>query len=217
MRLHNKNVRIVRSLLLQIIIMAAFFAGTDASAFTASRVSFTVTMGTQALTIPWYVNPLFKRVNPAFSVGAAYPLKRWKYIDLYQSVNTGFLQHYWWMSALYLDTESGTRFTAPFGFYADVNAGLGYMHYFLRRETMVLKNGSYVREPDRGMPSIIVPMSLSLGYSGKPDQQPLFAPFLSIRWILQGMFLEEIPAMSHMLLMAGVRIQFPETRADHHE
>jgi hypothetical protein len=197
---------------LPLTVMLIFFLCSVSFAFNKSRISYTFSMGTQALTVPWYLDPIFKRLNPAFSTGAEYPVKKWKSISIYETVNAGFLQHYWWMTALYLDTDCGARFAFPFGFCSDINAGLGYMHYFFRRKTMELRNGEYIQAPDWGKPSIILPLSIGLGYIGKPGHALSVAPFLSMKWIVQGTFLEEIPAMTHILLSAGIRMHFPQTR-----
>jgi hypothetical protein len=202
---------------LPLTVLLIFFFGTVSFSFNKSGLSFTLCAGTQSLTVPWYLDPVVMRFNPAFSIGAEYPIKSWKRIALYESVNAGFLQHYWWMSALYMDTEFGAGFLFPFGLRSDITAGLGYMHYFFRRKTMVLRDGEYIQEADWGKPSVMVPLSIVLGYSGKPGHTLLFAPFLSMKWIVQGTFMEEIPAMTHMLVSAGVRMHFPQTRVLNHE
>lgn len=170
------------------------------------RFPIVVSGGAHSLTVPWHPGPVAKRLNPILVVGSDRTLKPGRRTRLYQTANVGFFQHYWWMTGLFLDTELGVGWALPLGFQGDLRAGVGYLHYFWRRKTLELKDGKYVRATDWGRPSIFIPMSVVLGYRGSPAHPLAASPFFSVQWAIQAPFIEETPAMTHFLLLVGVRI-----------
>lgn len=163
--------------------------------------------GAHSLTTPWYLSPVGDGFNPAFMVGTDHALKSGEHWSFFYGLNIGFFQHRWWMTGLSLEPELGIGRSLPGGFHADLRLGLGYMHYFWRREVLELEDGRYVEARDWGRPSLILPLSLNLGYRGDPDSPVSIQPFVSARWGVQGLFLEEVPAMTHLFLLGGVRIE----------
>ena len=146
-------------------------------------------------------------MNPAVLVGTDRTWRsgdRWR---LYFGINLGFFRHHWWMTGASISPELGVSRLLPGGFHADLGLGLGYMHYLWRRETMELKDGRYREATDWGNPSLILPLSATIGYGGASDHSLKVAPFLSARWTVQGMFLDEVAAMTHFSLLGGVRIE----------
>lgn len=171
-----------------------------------SEYPVVISAGTHSLTAPWYLSPVADGWNPAVMAGTDRMLKSGDDWSFFYGVNIGFFQHRWWMTGLSLEPELGVGRRLPGGLHADVRLGLGYMHYFWRRKVMELDDGRYVEATDWGKPSILLPLSLSLGYRGGPDSPVSVQPFLSARWGVQGLFLDEIPAMTHLLFLGGVRI-----------
>lgn len=166
-----------------------------------------LSMGTHSLTTPWYLGPVADRINPAFMVGTDRSIRtrdKWRF---FYALNLGFFRHHWWMTGLSLEPELGIGRSIPGGFQADLRLGLGYLHYFWRRETLELKDGRYVKAADWGHPSLIVPLSLTLQYRGDSTDPLSVSPFVSARWAGQGLFLDEVPAMTHLFLFGGVRIE----------
>lgn len=157
------------------------------------------------MTVPWHPGPVGNRLNPALIVGTERALKRGA-SRFYHTVNLGFFQHYWWMTGLFLDAELGVGTSLPFGLHGDARLGVGYLHYFWRRETLKLEDGVYVPARDWGRPSVLVPFSIALGYRGGPHRPLAVAPFVSAQWAVQAPFIEEAPAMTHFFLLVGVRI-----------
>jgi hypothetical protein len=166
-----------------------------------------IAAGTHALTVPWYPDPVANRFNPAFQVGTDRTWKAGNHWRLYYGVSLGFFRHHWWMTGVSIVPELGVGRRLPAGFRADVSLGLGYMHYFWRRKTLELKNGKYVEARNWGKPSAVLPLSVTLGHRGGSDQPVKITPFVSTRWAAQGMFLDEVPAMTHFSLLGGVRIE----------
>jgi hypothetical protein len=107
---------------------------------------------------------------------------------------------------VYLNTELGVGRSLPFGFHGDARLGIGYLHFFWRRESLELKDGVYVPARDWGKPSVMIPLSLVLGYHGSSDHPHPISPFISAQWVVQTPFIDEAPAMTHLLFFVGVRI-----------
>jgi len=182
-------------------------AGT-ALAAESPRFTLAVAGGTQSLTVPWHVGPVAGRLNPTLMVGTERTLKpgdRWR---LYQTANVGFFQHHWWMTGLSLDTEVGLGRALPLGLHADLRLGLGYLHYFWRRQGFALRDGRYVHKTDLGRPSFLVPLAIVLGHRGRSSRTPAISPFICGRWAIQVLFLDDAPVMTHLHLLAGVRLQW---------
>jgi len=163
--------------------------------------------GTHALTVPWYPGPVAGRFNPAVLVGVDHtwkPRGNWR---VYYSVNLSFFQHHWWMTGISVEPVIGISRELAGGVYVQTGLGAGYLHYFWRRKTMELKDGGWVQATDLGRPSLVLPLSLTLGYRGSRDNPVSMAPFLTARWGAQVLFQDEIPVMTHLQLMGGIRIR----------
>jgi hypothetical protein len=183
--------------------LLSVFAPTRAIAQSERPVVLAV--GTQALTVPWHPGPVAAGWNPAFMAGTDHTFDSngsWRF---FFGLNLGVFRNQWWMTGVSLEPEVGIG-RAMGEFTADVRLGLGYMHYFWRRRPLELEGGRYTEAPNRGRPSLLVPLSLTLGYRGDSDDPVTVQPFVSARWALQGLFLPEIPAVSHLFLLGGVRL-----------
>ena len=192
----------LRSILVLILLFSFFFAYVTA----AQSLPLVVSGGTHSLTVPWHLEPVTKRLNPALIVGTEHMLKSGKRIQLYYTANLGFFQHYWWMTGVYLNTELGMRQALPLGLYADMRLGVGDMHYFWRRKSLELEDGKYVQATNWGKPSLMVPLSLTFGYRGSSTRPISVVPFVSMQWAIQALFADEVPVMTHNLILVGVRM-----------
>jgi hypothetical protein len=167
-----------------------------------------LSLGTHTLTVPWHLGPVNDRLNPAFMVSAERPLRSHTNGGLFYTLDVGLFQHYWWMTAISADSQLGIGRALPGGFHTDLRLGIGYMHYFWRRERLELVNGRYEPATDWGSPSIVVPFALTLGYRGREERPLSVSPFVSARWAAQILFLDEIPAATHLTLSLGARMTF---------
>lgn len=181
------------------------FVDTSPTAAQSGR-SIVVSGGIHALTVPWHPGPMTSHLNPAFMVGTDRTWKSGERWRLYYRVSLGFFRHHWWMTGVSVEPELGVSHSLPGGFHADLGLGLGYMHYFWRRESLELEDGRYVPATDWGKPSVIMPLSATLGYRGDSNRPLNVAPFVSARWGVQGLFLDEVPVLTHLQLLGGVRI-----------
>lgn len=191
---------------LTLILLLSLCFGTTALSAAPSRLPIVVSLGTHSLTFPWYLGPVADRLNPALVVGTERTLRPGSRARLYQTANLGFLQHYWWMTGVFVNTELGFSHALPLNTRADLRLGVGYMHYFWRRETLELRDGVYTQATDWGHPSLMVPLSVELGYRAEPSRPHAIDPFVSAQWAWQGLFLDEVPVMSHLLVLVGARI-----------
>ena len=173
---------------------------------TQSQFPLVVSGGTHTLTVPWHLEPVAVRLNPAFIIGTERMLKSGERLQLYYTANIGFFQHYWWMTGIFLNTELGIRHSLPLGFYADMRLGVGDMHYFWRRKSLALEDGKYVQATNWGKPSLMVPLSVTLGYRGSSTRSAAVVPFVSMQWAIQALFTDEVPVMTHNLVLVGVRM-----------
>ena len=193
--------------ILTLLIVLASFVGDDALLMAQSGTPVSVAVGTQSLTVPWHTAPVTYRMNPAFFVGTDHPLRSGDNWRLLFGVNVGFFRNHWWMTGVSVEPEIGIGRTLPGGFYADLRLGVGYMHYFWRRERLELEDGRYVPDVDWGSPSLIVPLSATLAYRGDLDDPLPVSPFVSARWGVQGLFRSEVSVATHLFLLGGVRIE----------
>jgi hypothetical protein len=195
------------------LVLLLFTAGYSVPTAAQPRNPMIVSMGTHSLTVPWHLDPVDSRFNPSLTVGTERTLRDGDRFRHFHTVNIGFFQHYWWMTGVFVDAELGTSFRFLRGFHADAKLGIGYLHYFWRRKTLELEDGKYVEARDWGKPSLMVPLSLVLGYRGNPDHPLPVAPFVSVKWAVQAPFTDETPAMTHFVLAAGVRIHLGRSTA----
>ncbi len=184
----------------------AFALAHDTARAQAGR-GFTVAAGAHALTVPWYPGPVVDRFNPAVMAGWDRDWRSSEHWRLYWAVNLGFFRHHWWMTGLSVEPEVGVSRSVPGGFHTDLSLGLGYLHYFWRRPTMELEDGRYVEATDFGRPSLLVPVSMTVGYRGAAENPAQVQPFLTARWGVQGLFQPEVAVMTHLRFMGGVRIE----------
>jgi hypothetical protein len=131
--------------------------------------------------------------------------ERWRF---YQTANLGYFQHHWWISGVTLDTELGIGRRLPLGLHSDLRLGLGYLHYFWRREGMTIRDGRYEPAADWGRPALIVPFSAVLGYRGSSHRPAAVSPFVAARWVPTATFLEDEPVISNLLLLGGLRLEW---------
>ena len=191
---------------LLIVLVLIFCAGSGRRLAAQTEFPLVISGGMHALTFPWHLGPATKHISPAFMVGTERTLKSGGRFRLYQTANLGFFQHHWWISGAFLNTELGGSCRLFLGFHVDLRLGVGYMHCFHRRKILKLKDGKYVQSTDWGVPSLMAPLSLELGYRGQSGRPLFFAPFVSLQFAFQALFRDKVPGLPHMFILVGVRI-----------
>lgn len=177
-----------------------------------SEFPITISGGAHALTLPWYPSPMGAGFNPTGMFGTDRTIRSSENWRFFYGVSLGFFRHNWWLSGVSIEPELGIGWRMGGGFQADFRIGLGYMHYFWRRKTLEMKEGRYVEARDWGSPSLILPLSLTLGYPGTLSDPLSVSPFVTARWGIQGLFLKEVPVMTHLQFLGGVRIEDDESK-----
>jgi hypothetical protein len=112
------------------------------------------------------------------------------------------------MTGIIIGSEFGVGCALPLGLHSDLRLGAGYLHYFWRRKSLELKDGEYVQATNWGRPSVMFPLSIVLGYRGRPERPLTVAPFACMQWAVQTPFIDESPAMTHLFFLVGVRIDW---------
>lgn len=187
-------------------LLVALVLSCPPTALAQSGTDVQVAIGTHALTLPWHPGPGGNGFDPVVMAGIDRAFRSGGPWKLSLVANLGFARDRWWMTSLSLEPEIRLGRALPGGLEADLGLGLGYMHHFWRRETWRPEGGRYVRPSHRGRPSLIIPLSWTLSYRGGADRRLAVSPFVSARWGVQALFLEEVPALSHLSLLVGVRI-----------
>lgn len=189
------------------VLLALFLIpGTSHIAKAQADLPVVLSVGAHALTVPWYPQPLSAGLNPMVTVGTDRMPGAGEGWKAFFSASVSFFRHRWWMSGVSLVPSVGMGKTFRGGLQTDARIGFGYMHYFWRRETLELKNGRYVDSGNLGRPSIVLPLSVTIGYRGRAEEPLSVSPFVTGRWAIQELFLEEVPAITHLSVLGGVRI-----------
>ncbi len=193
-------------MLLPLIAAVLLGNGSPAAAEELARYRATVAAGSHSLTVPWHPGPVTDRFHPAVAMGGERRLTTRGRLELYLAADLGLFRHYWWMTGVSVEPGLGLGCRLPVGLRADVKLGVGYLHYFWRRPILELEDGRYAVATDWGRPSLVVPLSVMVGYRGTGHRPLVAAPFLSARWMAQALFADQVPLVPHFQLLLGVRV-----------
>ncbi len=116
--------------------------------------------------------------NPGFVAGVEYEILENKkgWFSLITKGEVGFYYQEQNNLTMFIDTQIGPRFTAPFGLYADLCLGLGYSHIWPVGNIYsgVDSNGNIIDENNTGDPSMMFGLSIGVGWDfGKKTKLPL--------------------------------------------
>ncbi len=103
-------------------------------------------------------------LHPGFTVGTEYVYSEGKNGRLFQSLHAGYFDHEFSAKAFFFQTGLGYRYTLGFGFFADTDVGLGYLHSFHPTEIFAQNDlGEYERIKDKGKASFMISLALGIG------------------------------------------------------
>ncbi|MBN2379969.1 hypothetical protein JXM67_09240 [candidate division WOR-3 bacterium] len=156
---------------------------------------------------PFRMDPLY----PGLSAGTEYVYKEGNWGQIHQTGNLGFYVNTVTGTGIFLQTDFGYRYTAPFGLFGEASVGAGYMHQFSPRQGFELdSNGEYVEALDYGRPGATLGFGTALGFEiGKIlHLRGPVAPFIRYQWFIQVPYLPDLEAGPQSLLHAGVRFSF---------
>ena len=104
-------------------------------------------------------------LHPGLAVGLEYPLHKNSWFLLHWDNEVGGYYHKWNHTGVFARTSVGTRFTAPFGLYFDLQLGAGYLHTFVAGDTYVrTEKEELTQKSDGGDPHFMPSLVLLLGW-----------------------------------------------------
>ena len=116
-----------------------------------------------AITMP-FDRIVLSPLHPGFSLGTEYAWKVARLGRLFQGFHAGYFYNEFTAQAVFLQTEIGFRLTLRFGLFADVEAGIGYLHSFHPREIFRLNDeGEFVKAKDGGKSAALFSAGLGIG------------------------------------------------------
>jgi len=179
----------------------------------AAEQSFPVTVSAcnHSVALPFRKVFRMSPLYPGASAGTEYVYKQGNWGQIHQTGNLGFFTNSVVGTGLFLQSDFGYRYTAPFGLFGEVSAGAGYVHQFSPRQGYELdENGQYVEVSDYGKPGVSLGFSTSLGFDmGKPlGLRGSVAPFIRYQWFIQAPYVSELSVAPQSLLHAGIRFSF---------
>lgn len=89
--------------------------------------------------------------------------------------------------------------------FAEVKAGIGWMHSAHPVNSLKFVNGSWVMQGKTGKGMLMLPIGVSLGYNAY-SHGTYVAPFISYQVFLAGKYNRTIPVMLNTVIQAGTRI-----------
>ena len=107
-------------------------------------------------------------LHPGFSVGTDYTIRANTWFNLHWDTELGGSVHEDNNNSLFLQSTIGTRFTASFAFFADIQAGIGYMLSMPNGDVYNMDDTGNVSAGSRPVSSHLKPtFSLLFGWDGK--------------------------------------------------
>jgi hypothetical protein len=156
---------------------------------------------------PFRMDPLY----PGALAGTEYVYREGNWGQIYQTGNLGFFANSVVGTGIFLQSDFGYRYTAPFGLFGEASVGAGYIHQFSPRQGFELdSNGEYVEARDYGRPGATLGFSTAFGFDlGKVlGLRGPVAPFIRYQWFVQMPYLPDLAAGPQSLLHAGIRFSF---------
>ncbi|UOQ69737.1 hypothetical protein [Hymenobacter volaticus] len=139
--------------------------------------------------------------NPGLSVGTEFRYNR--RATLVQSLPLGYYRNRYAGNGLYVAPQLVYR--PQFGpLYAELRAGAGVLYTMQPGRSYELEDNTWQTRNHGGKLTLMLPVGLSLGYSGR-QAAPRISPFVSYQvFVLHG-YNPGIPVVPNLLLQAGVR------------
>jgi len=149
-----------------------------------TQFPFEISFINHAVTLP-FDGIVLRPIHPGFSLGSEFAWKEGRLGRLFQNFQAGYYFNEFNAKGLFLQTGIGLRHTFRFNLFAEIQAGLGYLHSFHPRQIFRMgDNGAWVKARDGGKPSAIMSVAFGIGYDftripGRPVSLFLrFQPFL---------------------------------------
>jgi hypothetical protein len=147
-------------------------------------------------------------LHPGLTLGTDYSLVRNKHLTIHWDVDLGGYWHRWNHTALFLKSSLGSRFAAG-PVFADINAGIGYLHDFAAGTIYESDlNGGVVEASNRGRAHFMPNASLLFGWDstrkGKQFWAVHFGPEVYLQSHVNHIFLP------HVAVKVGLTYKFKQ-------
>ena len=152
---------------------------------------------------PFRTNPYY----PSVIVGTEFIYRSGKRSKIYQSGNAGYFHNSSTGDGISLNSEFGFRYTLPFGLFADVSFGPGYLHRFHPRTIYKLNgNGEYVKATDTGKACFMGGFTNTIGYDLSTQLNLPISVFVRYQWFFQTPHFKDVLPGFHSIMQTGIRV-----------
>jgi len=125
-----------------------------------------------------------------------------------QKFEIGGFTHKHLSRSLWLKSDYIRRFTHKSGVFADLRAGIGYIHDFSYDQTYKLaENGKYQKHTDLGSGGMLFSMGIGTGYRFELNEQFIVSPFIRYEGLIQTPYSKFVPFFPHTLVHIGSKFQ----------
>ncbi len=145
-------------------------------------------------------------LHPGMTVGIDYTLSKYNRLTVHWDVDLGGYWHRWNNTSLFLKSTIGTRFAAG-PVFADLNAGIGYMHSFAAGTIYErAADGGVEKASNWGHAHFMPNASLLFGWDGTRNGKQRWTVHLGPEVYLQSSFNHIF--LPHLAINAGVTYKF---------
>jgi hypothetical protein len=154
--------------------------------------------------------------NPGIDVNLEGIWNKNRLVSLLLNSSLGWYYHAYFANAFLLDFAVGCRIKPEFGLFFNFDIGLGYQLAFLPVYMYELnENGEYVRDKVVTRSSLIIPVSIKLGYVFEKMKYPV-SIFVKYKWFIQTPYIDIVQFLPHGSLHFGVGIRFKSISKNTH-
>jgi hypothetical protein len=153
-----------------------------------------------------FSNIFINKFYPALTMGTEFYYRNKSHSQIYQTLKIGGYYTKYSTSSIFVNSETGYRYSFGFGLFADADIGVAYSQLF--RPSAIYKlnsNGEYEHVRDWGKPSLVADFSLSLGYDFSKLLKSHVSIFLRYGNYCQLFYIPDIPGLFQNSFQAGVR------------
>jgi hypothetical protein len=160
----------------------------------------------EAITIPGIGGIIKLPIHPGICVGAERSYLDKNGSTLFQTLNLGGYYHRDVHYGVFLNTQTGYRYTARFGVSAEALAGVGYLHTFPDGPVFTMDDsGEYEQAFFWGRPRFMPSLSIGVGYDFAQKQIAPIALFVRHQVFFEIPCAPKVPLMPHTAFSVGIR------------
>jgi hypothetical protein len=181
----------------------------DAARKAATKMQFPLEISfiNHAVTLP-FDGIVLSPIHPGFSLGSEFAWKEGRLGRLFQNFQAGYFYNEFNAKGLFLQTGIGFRHTFRFNLFAEVQAGLGYLHSFHPRQIYEMgADGEWEKARNGGKSSAIFSVAFGIGYDFIRILGRHVSLFLRFQPFLQTPYCEEDSILPQSFMHFGIRFK----------